>query len=189
MNFYTRLPTILRAPDGGASPAPVVAPVPVIPPTAPPDDLAAFLRREAAESRVKATAAEKDAEAARAETMQAKKDAKAETETAIAAAKATTDRRIINAELRIEATKAGMVDLDGLKLLDQDKAGVALDDDGNVTGAAEAMEVLKKTKPFLFGAAKTGNPETPKPGDPKSKSALDMTPQELAVAKKELTRR
>jgi hypothetical protein len=48
---------------------------------------------------------------------------------------------------------------------------------------------LKAAKPFLFGSAKTGNTETPKPGDTKSKSALDMTQQELAAAKKELTRR
>jgi hypothetical protein len=185
MNFHTRLPTILRAPDGSASPAPVVAPVPVMPP----DDSGLserhLLRNEAKQRREEAASAIAERDQAKADAVQAKADA----DVRIAEATSTANKRIINAELRAEATKAGMVDLDALVMLDADKAGVKLSDDGAVVGAAEALAALKSAKPFLFGSAKTGNTETPKAGDTKSKSALDMTPQELAVAKKELTRK
>ena len=150
----------------------------VTPPNATPGEDTAYvtmLRREAAERR-------QEAAEAKAEATKAKADADA----AIATANTAANRRIINAELRAEATKAGMVDLDGLKLLDLDKAGVSLDDDGNVKGAAEALEALKKGKPYLFAPASTGNTQTPKPGDQTPKKATDMTDEEYAAAKRKV---
>ena len=70
-----------------------------------------------------------------------------------AAAQTAADQRIIRAELKAEALKAGMVDLDGLKLADLSK--VKLNDAGEVEGADALMTELKKSKPYLFGTPGT----------------------------------
>lgn len=170
MSATTTEPTVTPTAGNPTLPGAAVTP----PNTAPSEDTAyvTMLRREAAERR-------QEAEAARAEAAKAKADADA----AIATATTAANRRIINAELRAEATKAGMVDLDGLKLLDIEAAKVTLDADGNVKGAAEALEGLKKAKPYLFTPANTGNTETPKPGEQKQKKATEMTDEEYAAAK------
>jgi hypothetical protein len=91
--------------------------------------------------------------------------------------------RATQADLRIAAKEAGMVDLDGLKLLDQ--AAVKTDDDGNVTNAAELMAAMKTAKPFMFGTGSTSNTsQTPLPNkEGAPKSALDMTADEYKAAR------
>lgn len=92
------------------------------------------------------------------------------------------DQRVIRAELKAAAIKAGMVDLDGLKLADLSK--VKLNAEGEVEGADELMEAMKKSKPYLFGAASsssTGKP--PKKGEETPKLATEMTDAEYAVAR------
>lgn len=104
---------------------------------------------------------------------------KATTETQTAA-----DQRVIRAELKAAAVKAGMVDLDGLKLADLSKVKLN-PETGEVEGADALMEEMKKGKPYLFGSTNTGSTEKPpKPGDPASKKATEMTPQEYADARK-----
>lgn len=84
------------------------------------------------------------------------------------------DARVINAELRVAAREAGMIDLDGIKLADI--SGIKLDKDGNVTGATELMTALKAAKPYLF----TGKPvattgmqaPSPAPADPRKALAM-----------------
>lgn len=56
--------------------------------------------------------------------------------------------RLINAELKAEAVQAGMIDLDGLKLIDA--TGVTCTDHGDINGAANAMAALCRAKPWLF---------------------------------------
>ncbi|NMM21835.1 MAG: hypothetical protein HHJ15_18100 [Rhodoferax sp.] len=100
------------------------------------------------------------------------------------AAQSAADARVIRAELKTVALKAGMVDLDGLKLADL--TTVKLDDKGEVEGADALIEALKKAKPYLFGAAgSSSTPSTPPASTPPAaKSARDMTAEEYAAAKK-----
>ena len=87
--------------------------------------------------------------------------------------------RLVLAELRNAALKAGMVDLDGLKLADL--SSVALDERHEVSGADELVSRLKEAKPYLFARPSPGssNPEPPpKPGDKTPKMAKDMTQAE-----------
>lgn len=111
---------------------------------------------------------------------QAKKDADA----ASATHKTAADERVIRAELKAVAIKAGMVDIDGLKLADL--TTVKLDDKGEVQGADELIEALKKAKPYLFGNAQSSStPNTPPSGTPPAaKKAMEMTDAEYAVARK-----
>jgi hypothetical protein len=97
-------------------------------------------------------------------------------------ANTAAEQRIIRAEMKAAALKAGMVDLDGLKLADLSK--IKLKEDGEVEGADALMEELKKAKPYLFGtpsSSSTGNPPPKTP--PEKKSAKDMTDAEYNAAK------
>ena len=85
------------------------------------------------------------------------------------------------------ALKAGMVDLDGLKLADL--SGVKLNEAGEVEGAEALMEALKKSKPYLFGAPSSSTPGTPpSPKTPEAKKATEMTDEEYQQAKAALLR-
>ena len=67
------------------------------------------------------------------------------------------DNRIIT-----EASKAGVVDIEAvLKLVD--RSGISVDDNGNITGAIEAVQALLTAKPFLKGKASVtiGSPTSP----------------------------
>jgi len=69
---------------------------------------------------------------------------------------ATMNARAIAAEVKSTGADYGLVNVDAaLKLMDNSKIKVA--DDGTVTGVKEALDALKTTMPFLFGA-------TQKPG-------------------------
>lgn len=104
---------------------------------------------------------------------------------AIKGVQTAADARIVRSELKAAALKAGMVDVDGLKLADLTK--VKLNADGEVEGADELMADLKKAKPFLFGAASSSNtnPVPPKV-PPTAKSAMEMTPEEHKAARRAL---
>lgn len=96
------------------------------------------------------------------------------------------DQRIIRAELKAEALKEGMVDLDFLKLADLSKVKLN-PDTGEVEGAAEMMAALKKSKPAWFGdpsTSSTGKP--PKKEGDKPKLATEMTDVEYAAARAKL---
>lgn len=137
-------------------------------------------------------AARKTAEDATAAASQAATDAKTAAETAAEAkikeANTAAEQRIIRAELKAVAVKAGMVDLDGLKLADLTK--VTLNKDGEVEGAEALMEALKKAKPYLFGAQSTSSTRTPPdPTKTEPKNAKDMTKEEWKAARAGLGRR
>lgn len=91
-----------------------------------------------------------------------------------------------DAALRIAAKDAGIVDMDGLKLLDTSKVTVA--DDGVVTIPDKFFEDAKAAKPYLFGANGSTNGNTSNTGrtpnpDIGGKNALTMTDAEYAVAR------
>lgn len=155
-------------------PAPPAAP-PAPPPKEPENFSAEYvqeLRRENAHYRTKAKEKEEAA-------IKALKDAE-ETTTK---AKADADSRIIRAELKAAALKAGMIDLDGLKLADLSK--VSLKEDGSLEGADELMEGLKTDKPYLFEklSTTTNTNKAPDPNPPAAKKASEMTQEEYAAAK------
>src|SRR5258706_9542058 len=81
-----------------------------------------------------------------------------------------TSEEIIAQRLKAAALKAGIVDLDALKLADLTK--VTLEADGvTVKGADELMSALKEAKPYLF-----------------AKHVRDMSPEEAAAKLAELKR-
>ena len=97
----------------------------------------------------------------------------------------TSQQRLIRAELKAHALKAGMVDLDGLKLLDLTK--IVLTDDGEIDGAEALLEAAKKAKPWLFGqvSTTTSTATAPKPAEPKQKMAKDWSVEETRAFEKE----
>lgn len=72
--------------------------------------------------------------------------------------------RVLRAELKAHALKAGLVDLDALKLADLSK--VKLNDKGEVEGADDLFKGLKEAKPYLFGQASTSTPGKPPANEP-----------------------
>jgi hypothetical protein len=89
----------------------------------------------------------------------------------------------IDADLRVAAVQAGIVDIDGLKLVD--RTALKINDKGQVEGVAELIEATKKAKPYLFhatGPTGTSNPkDAPGAGPNGTKLAKDMTEAERAA--------
>lgn len=102
--------------------------------------------------------------------------------------KADTDQKLIRAELKAEAVRAGIVDLDGLKLLDV--SGAKMNERGEVEGGAQMIAGLKRGKPWLFSAVSSSSSATaPTAAPPRQKLASEMTEAEYRVARAELIRR
>ena len=103
-------------------------------------------------------------------------------------ARAVSDRRAVQAELRAEALRRGMVDLDGLKLADLED--VTVDEDGMVHGAQALMAKLRRDKPWLFGAVSSSSTAgAPAPVAGRAKLATEMSLSEWRTARAELLRR
>ena len=127
--------------------------------------------------------ARKAAEAAAAQALKgAEEKIKAAEEKAAAerdAHRKAADDRILRAEMKAAAIKAGMIDLDGLKLADFTR--VKLGENGEVEGADALIAALKEAKPYLFDAVRSGtsDPAAPPPRNPSEpKKAKDMTKAE-----------
>ena len=89
---------------------------------------------------------------------------------------------IVKAHLQAEAMRAGMVDLDGLKMLDL--TNITMSEDGDVRGASALMEKVRKEKPWLFGRAFTSAAGMAPPSQPpRQKLATDMTDAEYQAAR------
>ncbi len=94
---------------------------------------------------------------------------------------------IVKAHLQAMASQAGMIDLDGLKLLDLTK--VTVNEDGEVSGATALMEKVRKDKPWLFGRPSTSAPGAAPPAQPpRQKMATDMTDAEYQTAREAILR-
>ena len=90
--------------------------------------------------------------------------------------------RVLQAELKVEAIRAGIVDLDGLKLLDL--KDVRLTSEGELLNAAELMTQLRRTKPWLFGGTSSSSQASPPPTQPpRQKLATEMTDDEYRAAR------
>jgi hypothetical protein len=112
----------------------------------------------------------------------------AELEQRLAELEASTRTRLIRAELKAEAVRAGMVDLDGLKLVDA--TSLTLSAEGEVEGAAVLMAALRRAKPWLFGQASASSSAVPPPAEPpRARSATAMSYEEWQAGRTELLRR
>jgi hypothetical protein len=111
-----------------------------------------------------------------------------ELETALRDTQEVANRRLIDAELRHHALKNGMVDLDGLKLIDP--VDVNVDETGTVKGAASVISKLQREKPWLFMSVNSSSLASAPPSTPaRSKLATEMSLQEWRTARAELVRR
>lgn len=92
------------------------------------------------------------------------------------------------AELKTEAIRAGMIDLDGLKLLDT--TALSVNERGEVVGVDALMDRFRRVKPWLFSVASSATTAVPPPSQPpRAKQAKDMTQDEYRAARAALTRR
>jgi hypothetical protein len=95
--------------------------------------------------------------------------------------------RLIAANLRTEAVRAGMIDLDGLKLIEL--SGLRLDDSDKIVGGRQLMAELRRTKPWLFGTASTSSAAIAPASQPvRQRTAMDMTEEEYATARTAVTK-
>ena len=94
---------------------------------------------------------------------------------------------ILKAHLQTEAARAGMIDLDGLKMLDLSR--VTVTEDGEVQGASALMDKVRKEKPWLFGKPSTSAPTGAPPSQPpRQKLATEMTEAEYQTARAAILR-
>lgn len=106
----------------------------------------------------------------------------------LVATQAETEVRLIRAEMKAQAILAGMVDLDGLKLVDY--STVKLSTAGDVEGAGSVMSRLRQAKPWLFGQASSSTGATPPPAQPpRKKLAQEMSDAEYRAARADLIKR
>ncbi len=94
--------------------------------------------------------------------------------------------RMRDLELKTEAVRAGIVDLDGLRLIDPRH----LTDRGDEPdSAAVVIGKLRRDKPWLFGVGNSSSvATTPAAAATKRKLATDMTVEEWRTARSELLR-
>jgi hypothetical protein len=94
---------------------------------------------------------------------------------------------MIKAHLQAEATRAGMIDMDGLKLLDISR--VTVTEEGEVQGATALMDRVRKEKPWLFGRPSTSAAAGVPPSQPpRQKLATEMTDTEYQAAREAILR-
>ena len=97
--------------------------------------------------------------------------------------------RLVQAELRTEAVRAGMVDLDGVRLVDV--STLVLGADG-IEGGVALMARMREAKPWLFGRGGVSSSSAwraPVVAPVKVKTAMEMSEEEWRAARAELLRR
>ena len=120
--------------------------------------------------------------------------AKTAAEQARAAAEGAARQTKTDAALRLAATKAGLIDMDLLVLVDASK--ITFDDKGEPNNVDALITELQTAKPAIFGKpgtapAKTNTTQTkpaPKPADTKVKRATEMTDEEYEKARGNIRR-
>jgi len=122
------------------------------------------------------------------ETQDPASDLQAALESRLAELETSLRERLVRAELKAHAVRAGMVDLDGLKLLDT--SGLSLNERDEVVGAESLMAEARRSKPWLFGGSSTSSAATAPPAQaPRAKLATEMSDAEWRAARAELLRR
>jgi hypothetical protein len=149
------------------------------------------LRRENEQWRHRVRSHESDAAKAREEMEVAKRErdettarARRDAQAAIAEACRAADARIMRAELKTAALAAGMIDPDGLKLLDT--SAVNLNEEGDIVIPDTFFADAKRAKPWLFGQASTSSTaSTPKIEPPRTKKVREMDDKERRAFERE----
>ncbi len=101
---------------------------------------------------------------------------------------AQAEARIVQSELKREAVQAGMIDLDGLKLIDVSQ--IRLNEAGNLDGGPALMARLRHDKPWLFTSASSSSSASVPPTEPaRPRLATEMSLDEWRAARSELLRR
>ncbi len=91
------------------------------------------------------------------------------------------------ADLRAEAMRAGIVDIDGLRLLDPESLSGGQE---IAPAASEVIGKLRREKPWLFGGSHSSSSGTaPTVAPVRRRLATDMTIEEWRSARAELLRR
>ena len=102
-------------------------------------------------------------------------------------AEARSVMQLRQAELRAEAMRAGIVDIDGLRLLDPESLGGGRE---AIPAASEVIGKLRRDKPWLFGASHSSSAgAAPSAAPVRRRLATDMTIEEWRAARAELLRR
>lgn len=94
---------------------------------------------------------------------------------------AKANERLISAEVKAVGASVGLLDTDAAAVL-MDRSKVKVTDDGNVEGVKEALEALRKAKPYMFGAAaqpKTGMRQRGTEGTPNPNAEANAALREL----------
>lgn len=95
--------------------------------------------------------------------------------------------RLVHAELKNQALRSGMIDLDLLKLVDT--SGLKPNANGDVPGAAEALSRLQRDKPWMFAHSSSSQASAPPAAEPaKARNAMTMTRAEWQAAREKLVR-
>jgi hypothetical protein len=101
--------------------------------------------------------------------------------------RAEFESRLVKANLRAEAIRAGMIDLDGLKLIDT--SGVKLGNDDTIVDGQNLMTQLRRNKPWLFGSpSSSSTSQAPNSQPVRQKTAMEMSDEEYAAARSAITR-
>ena len=109
-------------------------------------------------------------------------------ENALREARDAATQQAIQAELRVEAVRSGMIDLDGLRLLDS--GGLQLAEDGTLADAKGMIGRLRQDKPWLFAAKSSSSHSEPPSSVPlRAKHATDMSVEEWRAARADLLKR
>ncbi|WP_175969631.1 hypothetical protein [Burkholderia sp. BCC0322] len=102
--------------------------------------------------------------------------------TALTDADTRANQRVMRAELKAHAVKAGLVDMEALDLLDL--SSVKFNDKGELEGVDALFEAAKKAKPYLFGAQNTGSTEKkPPPAENTPKDVRNLSAAEYEAEK------
>jgi hypothetical protein len=131
---------------------------------------------------------EADSEPIRADALAALKAHAEALERQLQEAETNSALRLRQAELKVEAVRAGIVDLDGLKLIDgsalTSQAGDGHDD------IPKIIAKLRRDKPWLFGSINSSSTAAvPQAAPMQRKLATEMSVEEWRAARAELLRR
>ncbi len=100
---------------------------------------------------------------------------------------ASSARRLREAELQAEAMRAGIIDIDGLRLINPEVMAAL---PGRDFQAADIVGQLRRDKPWLFVAASSSSTQTtPATTATRTRLAMDMSVEEWRTARAALLRR
>jgi hypothetical protein len=110
-------------------------------------------------------------------------------EAALAQAQREAAEKLLRAELKAEAVQAGMIDLDGIKLIDLSELVTA--ETGEVLDVSAVLARLKRAKPWLFeqGRSSSAAAQAPRPEPPRVRHANELSHEEWVLARAALLKR